>query len=265
MGKVVSFSEDFPESDKYINVEHLYKSFDELNVLSDINFSVRKNEFVCIVGGSGCGKSTLLRAMSGLDPDHEGRITVDGEEVTGPKKERGMVFQEPRLFPWLSVLKNVEFALDEGTKQEKEKKALEKIHLVGLEGFEDALPKQLSGGMAQRANIARALVNSPSILFLDEPFGALDAFTKINLQNELLNIKKEEGTTMIMVTHDIDEAVYLSDRIIIMDKNPGRIRDIVNVNLPRPRDRNDYYFMEVRKKVYSYFFETKEVHEEYNI
>lgn len=257
-------SDDMSDKD-YIRVTHLFKNFNDLNVLSDINFSVRKNEFVCIVGGSGCGKSTLLRAMSGLDPDHDGSVVVDGEEVTGPKKERGLVFQEPRLFPWLTVKKNVIFALNEGTKEEKEKKALDKIHLVGLDGFEDALPKELSGGMAQRANIARALVNSPSILFLDEPFGALDAFTKISLQNELLNIKEEEGTTMIMVTHDIDEAVYLSDRIIIMDRNPGRIRDIVKVDLPRPRNRNDYYFMEVRKKIYSYFFETKEVHEEYNI
>ena len=137
--------------------------------------------------------------------------------------------------------------------------------MVELSGFEKSLPKELSGGMAQRANIARALVNHPSILFLDEPFGALDAFTKIQLQNELLNIKQKEKTTMIMVTHDIEEAVYLADRIIVMDRNPGRIRDIVITDLPRPRNRNDYEFIRTRKKIYNYFFQGKEIQEDYNI
>ena len=264
-------------SSAYIQIQNLNRTFrkqngngkenqkEEFQVLSDINFSVLKGEFICIVGGSGCGKSTLLRAMAGLDSDYEGKIQIDGKEVHSPKKERGLVFQEPRLFPWLTVEENVVFALNEGTKVEKKEKAEECLKLVGLSGFEKSLPKELSGGMAQRANIARALVNNPYILFLDEPFGALDAFTKIQLQNELLNIKKKEKSTMIMVTHDIEEAVYLADRIIVMDKNPGRIRDIVTVDLPRPRNRNNYDFVHIRKKIYSYFFQGKEIQEEYNI
>ena len=264
-------------SSAYIQIQNLNRTFqkqsgngkgnqkEEFQVLSNINFSILKGEFICIVGGSGCGKSTLLRAMAGLDPDYEGKILIDGKEVRSPKKERGLVFQEPRLFPWLTVEENVVFALNEGTKAEKKEKAEECLKLVGLSGFEKSLPKELSGGMAQRANIARALVNNPYILFLDEPFGALDAFTKIQLQNELLNIKKKEKSTMIMVTHDIEEAVYLADRIIVMDKNPGRIRDIVTVDLPRPRNRNNYDFVHIRKKIYGYFFQGKEIQEEYNI
>ena len=243
----------------------LKKQKEELLVLNNINFSVLKGEFICIVGGSGCGKSTLLRAMAGLDAGYEGSIQIDGKEVRSPKKERGVVFQEARLFPWLTVEDNVIFALNEGTTAEKKQKAKECLNLVGLSGFEKSLPKELSGGMAQRTNIARALVNNPYILFLDEPFGALDAFTKIQLQNELLNIKKKEKSTMIMVTHDIEEAVYLADRIIVMDRNPGRIKDIVTVNLPRPRNRNDYDFVRIRQKIYSYFFQGKVVQEEYNI
>lgn len=264
-------------SPPYIQVHNLKRTFqkqvgsglkkqrEELLVLNNINFSVLKGEFICIVGGSGCGKSTLLRAMAGLDADYEGSIQIDGKEIRSPKKERGVVFQEARLFPWLTVEDNVIFALNEGTTAEKKQKAQECLKMVGLSGFEKSLPKELSGGMAQRTNIARALVNNPYILFLDEPFGALDAFTKIQLQNELLNIKKKEKSTMIMVTHDIEEAVYLADRIIVMDRNPGRIKDIVTVNLPRPRNRNDYDFVRIRQKIYSYFFQGKVVQEEYNI
>lgn len=254
---------------EYIDVKDISRTFFQneksLNVINDISFNVKKGEFICIVGSSGCGKSTLLRILSGLDINHGGQVFVDGEEVKKPSKERGFVFQEARLFPWLSVKDNIIFALDSGTKKEKEEKALNVIDLVGLKGFEEAFPKELSGGMAQRTNIARALVNKPSVLFLDEPFGALDAFTKINLQNELLKIKEEENTTMIMVTHDIEEAVYLSDRILVMGKNPGRIRDIVNVELPRPRDRNNVFFTKIKKKVYDYFFEPVEAVEDYVI
>lgn len=254
----------------YIVVDHVSKTFfpgeeNELKVLNDISFQVRKGEFICIVGGSGCGKSTLLRTIAGLDCEHDGEILVDHKEVTKASKERGLVFQEHRLFPWLSVLKNVCFALDTGSKSEKEEKAKKSVELVGLAGFEQAKPKELSGGMAQRANIARALVNNPPILLLDEPFGALDAFTKIQLQNELINIKNREECTMMMVTHDIEEAVYLADRVIVLTDRPGSIRDIVNVDLPRPRNRNDYNFVELRKRISSYFFETPEVLEEYNI
>ncbi len=253
----------------YIKVSDVSRKFfqngKQLNVLDDISFDVKKSEFICIVGSSGCGKSTLLRILSGLDSHHGGEVDIDGKKIEKPAKERGFVFQEARLFPWLSVKDNIIFALDEGTKKEKEERALAAIKLVGLTGFENAYPKELSGGMAQRTNIARALVNNPSVLFLDEPFGALDAFTKICLQNELLRIKEEENTTMIMVTHDIEEAVYLSDRIIVLGKNPGRIRDIVEVDLPRPRDRNNVFFTETKKKVYDYFFEPVEAVEDYVI
>lgn len=253
----------------YIQVKNVSKTYTDslpnLEVLRNINFNIKKGEFICIVGGSGCGKSTLLRIISGLDADHEGKVLIDDTEIAKPGKDRGFVFQENRLFPWLSVEDNILFALDEGSKWEKKNKAQEVIDLVGLGGFEKSLPKALSGGMAQRANIARALVNNPPALFLDEPFGALDAFTKMQLQDELINIKHKEGTTMIMVTHDIDEAVYLSNRIIVMGKDPGVVRDIISVDLPRPRNRNDYYFMELRKRVYEYFFTTVEVIEDYNI
>lgn len=254
----------------YISVKNLNKSFldnqqQELPVLNDINFQVRQGEFICIVGGSGCGKSTLLRTLVGIDTDYEGQVIIDGQPVTAPSKNRGLVFQEHRLFPWLTVEENVMFALDEGTKRDKKEKTAESIELVGLKGFENAFPKALSGGMAQRANIARALVNNPPILFLDEPFGALDAFTKIQLQNELLNIKREEGSTMMLVTHDIEEAVYLADRIIVLSDRPGTIKEIVSVDLPHPRNRNDYHFVELRKRIYRYFFDSSEVQEDYNI
>lgn len=253
----------------YIQVQHVSKTFENsqqsLEVLRNIDFTVKKGEFICIVGGSGCGKSTLLRTMSGLDSDHEGTVYIEDEKIVKPGKNRGFVFQENRLFPWLSVENNIKFALDEGTENEKKKKTQDVIDLVGLSGFEKSLPKALSGGMAQRANIARALVNNPPVLFLDEPFGALDAFTKMQLQDELINIKHKEGTTMIMVTHDMEEAVYLANRIIVMGKGPGVIKDIISVELPRPRNRNDYHFTELRKKVYDYFFITEEIVEDYNI
>lgn len=251
----------------YIKLENVSKIFpvSGQKVLQDISFEVQKGEFICIVGGSGCGKSTLLRTISGLDADYVGTVIVDGKKITRPSKHLGFVFQENRLFPWLPVVENVKFALDEGCQTEKNAKAENALHLVGLDGFEYALPKTLSGGMAQRANIARALVNNPPVLFLDEPFGALDAFTKIQMQDELIHIRQEEHTTMIMVTHDIEEAVYLSDRIIVMGKDPGRIEEIIEVNLPRPRNRNDYYFTEIRKRVFAHFFKTEEITEDYTI
>lgn len=249
----------------YVNVEGFSKSFGDTCILSNIQFHVSKGEFICIVGSSGCGKSTLLRSLSGLDTDYEGQILVDEKEVTKPTKKIGYIFQENRLFPWMTVEENVGFSLDSGSREERRNKVREAIRMVGLEPAAKQYPKTLSGGMAQRANIARTLVNKPEVLLLDEPFGALDAFTKINLQEKLCEIRSAEGTTMIMVTHDIEEAVYLADRIIILDKNPGVIKKIVNVDLPRPRDRNSHYFNDLRKEIYGYFFETKEIVEDYNI
>lgn len=247
------------KEEKYIVVEGLHKYFsqrgsEQMHILDDINFSVEKGEVICIVGSSGCGKSTLLRAICGLDPDHEGTVRIKGLEITGPDKHRSMVFQEHRLFPWLTVEQNVGYALNGISKEEKNQKVQQHIELVGLHGFEKAYPRELSGGMAQRAGIARALVNDPSVLFLDEPFGALDAFTKISMQKELKRIQKRSHTTMLLVTHDIDEAVYLADQIIVMSERPGRIQRIVPVNLKEPRDRNSYEFVEIRKIIYNEFF-----------
>lgn len=244
----------------YITVEGLQKYFiqrdsEKLQILKDINFNVKKGEVICIVGSSGCGKSTLLRAICGLDTEHGGTVLIDGMEVTGPDRHRGMVFQEHRLFPWLTVAQNVGYALQGISKEEKNEKIQKYIDLVGLHGFEKAYPRELSGGMAQRAGIARALVNKPSVLFLDEPFGALDAFTKISMQKELKRIQKKSDTTMLLVTHDIDEAVYLADRIIVMSERPGRIQRIVPVELKEPRDRNSYEFVEIRKIIYNEFFD----------
>lgn len=248
-----------------ITISDFSKEFGTKKILENINLNIKKGEFVCIIGSSGCGKSTLLRAISGLDRNYKGKILIDGKEKKAPSKSVGYIFQENRLFPWLTILQNVSFSLDSGDKKEKKEKALEALKTVGLHNVHDQLPATLSGGMAQRVNIARSLVNNPEVLLLDEPFGALDAFTKIGLQEELCNIRSERNTTMLMVTHDIEEAIYLADRIVVLGKNPGGIRKIINVDLPRPRDRNDQYFNILRKEVFGYFFEVQEIVEEYVI
>ena len=242
---------------KYIEVKGLSKYFQSksgvIQALDDISFSVKKGEFICILGPSGCGKSTLLRAICGLDTDREGSVKVDGREVTGPDKARGMVFQEHRLFPWLTVEQNVAFALNGIEKAKMAELVQQHIDMVGLTGFEKSYPRQLSGGMAQRGGIARALVNDPEVLLLDEPFGALDTFTKMTMQKEIKRIRKESNTTMIMVTHDIDEAVFLADRIIVMSPRPGKIVKVIDVELAEPRDRNSLEFLQIRKEVFNEF------------
>ncbi|MBR1623774.1 MAG: ABC transporter ATP-binding protein [Pseudobutyrivibrio sp.] len=256
-------------NNEYLKITNVNKFFEKdgetFQVLKDINLTVREGEFVCIVGASGCGKSTLLRSIAGLDTNHEGEITVNGERVTKPEKTRGMVFQEHRLFPWLNVEDNISYVLNEGTKEEKAKNVKEHIELVGLSGFEKSYPRQLSGGMAQRAGIARALVNRPEILLLDEPFGALDAFTKIQMQQEVKRIHKQEGTTMILVTHDIDEAVYLADRIVVMSARPGTIKRVVNVELAELRNRNNFEFLSIRKEIFNEFFAEQQIDLDYVI
>ncbi|SDB02615.1 ABC transporter ATP-binding protein [Eubacterium oxidoreducens] len=256
-------------NNEYLKITGVNKFFEKdgekFQVLRDINLTVKEGEFICIVGASGCGKSTLLRSIAGLDVEHEGEIIVDGERVTRPEKTRGMVFQEHRLFPWLNIEDNISYVLNEGTKEEKKKKVAEHIELVGLKGFEKSYPKQLSGGMAQRAGIARALVNQPEILLLDEPFGALDAFTKIQMQQEVKRIHKTQKTTMILVTHDIDEAVYLADRIVVMSSRPGTIKRIVNVELAEPRNRNNTEFLAIRKLIFNEFFAEQQIDLDYII
>jgi sulfonate transport system ATP-binding protein len=228
-----------------------------LKVLEDITLSVKPGEFVSIVGSSGCGKSTLLRLLIGLEGDYKGEIRLDGHKIVGTSLDRGIVFQEHRLFPWLTVEQNVSLGLlnAPGSQASKDKSVQEHISLVGLKGFEKAYPYQLSGGMSQRVAIARALVNRPEVLLLDEPFGALDALTRTHLQQELQRIWEAEGITAILVTHDVEEAIYLGDRVVVMQPRPGRIKRIVNVDLPRPRDRGSYAFAAIKNDVLSEFGE----------
>jgi NitT/TauT family transport system ATP-binding protein/sulfonate transport system ATP-binding protein len=222
-----------------------------LPVLRGIDLDIRSGEFVSIVGPSGCGKSTLLRLIAGLDTDFAGDILVDGERVVGTSLDRGMVFQDHRLFPWMTVEENVALALlNRGLPAERKKRLVaEHIELVNLAGFENAYPHQLSGGMAQRAAIARALVNEPKVLLLDEPLGALDALTRVYLQNELQRIWIQHRSTMIMVTHDVEEAVYLGDRVVVMDANPGTVARVVEVPLPHPRERSAPLLRRVRDEI----------------
>lgn len=240
----------------------------DLEVLSDINLSIESGEIISIVGVSGCGKSTLLKILAGLDKATAGEIVLDGNiRGKGLRKEIGMIFQESRLFPWCSVEHNIEFGVPNKTdKKEKAKQIQTYIDLVGLKGFEKAYPNQLSGGMQQRVSIARTLIHHPRILLLDEPFGALDALTKINMQKEVLHIWEQEKTTMIIVTHDIDEAIYLGNRVVVMSAKPGVIQKIIPVKLARPRDRNSNDFAAYRRLVYEEFFEREEAQrDEYTI
>ena len=242
-----------------VNIKKVNKDFELDNglghVLDDIELNIKPGEFISIVGASGCGKSTLLKIIGGLQPATTGEVVVGKRTVEKPSVDVGMIFQESRLFPWLTLEENVEFGIHSKMPKEERKALVKKyIKLVGLEGFEKALPKQLSGGMQQRASIARTLINKPSVLLLDEPFGALDALTKITMQNEVLKIWEHEKTTMILVTHDIDEAIYLGDRIIVFDARPGRIKRVVDVDIDRPRERNSAPFMDLREDIYQEFF-----------
>jgi sulfonate transport system ATP-binding protein len=226
----------------------------EITALQDINLTIEDGEFLIIVGSSGCGKSTLLRIIAGIENSYTGSVYLGDRSLSGPGLDRGMMFQEHRLLPWLTVEQNVAFAINWGDSDEKYRMVHEHLELVGLAQFARAYPCQLSGGMAQRVAIARAIVNRPKVLLLDEPFGALDALTRIQMQQELLHIWEVERTTMILVTHDIDEAVYLGDRIIVMSSRPGTIRKIVPVELSRPRDRSSYDFVQIRREIYIEFF-----------
>jgi sulfonate transport system ATP-binding protein len=222
-----------------------------LPVLENITLTVSPGEFVSIVGSSGCGKSTLLRLIIGLEDEYRGEILLDGARITGTGLDRGIVFQEHRLFPWLSVEDNIALGLTNAavSPRQKRRSIQEHIDLVGLQGFEKAYPFQLSGGMAQRVAIARALVNRPEILLLDEPFGALDALTRAHLQQELHRIWQRERITMILVTHDVEEAVYLGDKVVVMEPRPGRIRRIVPVGIAHPRQRGDIGFVRIKEDV----------------
>lgn len=238
----------------------------ELQILKDINLDIKDGEFISIVGASGCGKSTLLKMIIGLHSVSEGDIIIRGNKDGATNTKVGIAFQEARLLPWLSVYENIEFGITKKLSKDESKQQVEElIELVGLKGFENAYPRQLSGGMQQRVSIARALVSDPDILLLDEPFGALDALTRINMQNEVLKIWKHKKKTMILVTHDIDEAIFLSDRIIVLSSRPGEIKQIIEVNDTRPRDRSSSNFVHTRKKIYKEFFDETDIDIEYYI
>jgi ABC-type nitrate/sulfonate/bicarbonate transport system ATPase subunit len=218
--------------------------------LDRITFSVKAAELVSIVGPSGCGKSTLLRLIAGLDFPSSGELRIGTEAITGPSAERGLVFQDPNLFPWLTVRRNIQAGLVAmGLLKDKRHEVNEFIHFVGLEGFADAYPHHLSGGMAQRVALARTLITHPKVLLLDEPLGALDAFTRMRMQDEVLRLWQSRLTTTLLVTHDIDEAIYMSDRILIMTPRPGRVDRIIPVDLARPRDRSSSKFLELRSEI----------------
>lgn len=245
--------------DILVQVQNLEKYFSDekqsLPTLSDINFQVNEGDVVSIMGHSGCGKSTLLNAIGGFVHPDSGRVLFEGKPVERPQRTRVMLTQDYGLLPWRSVLKNVELGLEELslTAQERRQRAFEYLELVGLEDSSEKFPHQLSGGMQQRVALARALAIQPKLLLMDEPFAALDAFNRYRLQDELLRIQKHEKRTIIIVTHDIDEAIYLSDKVLIMSDKPGRIDREIPIILPKPRDRGHDDFQELRKIIFNEF------------
>ena len=238
-----------------LEIDHLRKTFpkeeEEMVAIEDFSLEVQNGEFVCLLGPSGCGKTTVLRIIAGLETLTSGTIKVDGKDVVNSGPDRGMVFQEFALFPWRTVRKNVEFGLEIKGVSPAERKTIGQkyIDLVGLNGFEEYLPKKLSGGMKQRVGIARALANNPEILLMDEPFGALDAQTRNQMQKELLRIWSETKKTVVFVTHSVDEAVYLADRVVVLTARPSRIKEIFKVDQQRPRDRANPEFIALRKRI----------------
>jgi len=219
-------------------------------VLENINLEVRDGEFICLLGPSGCGKTTLLNAMAGFLSPTSGEIQVDGEAVRGPDSRRIFVFQERGVFPWLTVEGNIGFGLFKLPRVERERRIAHYIKMVGLDGFEKAYPHELSGGMKQRLEVARALAVDPDMLFLDEPFGALDSITRLVMRGELLRIWEAERKTIIFVTHDIDEAVQLADRVVVMSARPATIQQIVEIDVPHPRDISSPHYLELRDGIF---------------
>lgn len=221
-----------------------------VEVLNNVNLEVREGEFVCILGPSGCGKSTLLNIIAGFMKPTSGQVRIDAELVHGPDSRRIFVFQERGVFPWLTVEGNIGFGLFKLSKEEKQERIAHYIKLVGLEGFEKTYPQELSGGMKQRVEVARALAVNPDVLFLDEPFGALDSITRLGMRSELLRIWEVERKTILFVTHDIEEAVQLADRVVVMSARPARIRRIVEIDIPHPRDISAARYLELRDGIF---------------
>lgn len=239
-----------------LKLDKVSKSFakvenDEVtHALNEIDLTFQSGEFISLVGPSGCGKSTILRLVAGLIMPTTGKLTVDGKEILEPSPERGMVFQKPTLFPWLTVEKNIAFSLKmQGKLKGNEEKVERMLKVIGLESFRNDYPGQLSGGMAQRVALVRSLINEPDILLLDEPLGALDAFTRMNMQDEILKMWQDRGQLAIMVTHDVDEAIYMGTRVIVMDANPGRVVADIKIEEDYPRDRSSEAFVEHRNEI----------------
>ncbi len=226
-------------------------NFGSVRVLDDINLSVTAGEFVCILGPSGCGKSTLLNIAGGFVTPLEGEVSIDGEKVSGPDPRRIFVFQERGVFPWLTVEENIGFGLFRQGEKEKRERIAHYVQLVGLKGFEKSYPRELSGGMKQRLEVARALAVNPDVLYLDEPFGALDSITRLQMRRELLRIWQAERKTILFVTHDIEESVQLADRVVVLSARPGRVRRIVNIDIPHPRDLSDPRYIALRDEIFA--------------
>jgi NitT/TauT family transport system ATP-binding protein len=235
-------------------IEGVGKSFDtrkeRLQVLEDVNLVVNDGEFVCLLGPSGCGKSTLLNIVGGFEKCSSGRVVIDGEEVRQPDQRRVFVFQEYGIFPWATVWDNVALGLRRRPLAEQKRIIQATIDLVGLTGFESSYPMELSGGMKQRVEVARALAVSPDVIYMDEPFGALDSLTRLTMRAELIRIWQAERKTILFVTHDVDESIQLADRIVVFSKRPGRIREIVTVGLPHPRDIGSAEYGRVKNRLY---------------
>jgi len=237
-----------------LSVDHLTMTFRRdgkaTPVLDEISLDVAEGEFVCLLGPSGCGKSTLLNVVAGFLSPSSGTVAIDGEPVTGPDPRRIFVFQERGVFPWLTVEGNIGFGLFGATRSEREQRVAHYVKMVGLEGFERAYPADLSGGMKQRVEVARALAVNPDVLFLDEPFGALDSITRLTMRRELLRLWEAERKTIVFVTHDIDEAVQLADRVVVMSARPARVQQIVTIDIAHPRDFSSPRYLELRDGIF---------------
>lgn len=238
-----------------IHISNVTKQFvnpqgETISALSNVDLQIEPGSFISLIGPSGCGKSTLLRLIAGLIHPDQGELTLDGERIDHPGYDRGFMFQEHTLFPWMNIYDNIAFGLRaRGIYKEQSKSVQDFIDLVGLTGFEKYYPHQMSGGMCQRAALARALVGHPKVLLLDEPLGALDSFTRMNMQDEIHHIWKEHNMTMVMVTHDVDEAVYLSDKIVVMTPRPGKITKVMDVDIEHPRARSSDIFLKYHAEV----------------
>lgn len=255
-----------------IEIRNLSKTFKRLDlkenlcVIENINLAIESGEFVSIVGTSGCGKSTLLRMIAGLDTPSQGDILCDGNAVKGASPDRGLVFQEHTLFPWMTIKQNIVFALKSSKRYTQYGSTVDTLlETAGLTAFANSYPHQLSGGMKQRAALIRSLAVSPDVLLMDEPLGALDSFTRMTLQDEMIRLWKDRGNTMVMITHDVDESVYLSSRIVVMSPRPGKIIEIVDVPMSYPRNRSSSDFVSLRTRLLKRLNYASDIQQEYNL